>query len=237
MNENLVPLLSTRPLPEALIQDALQKGIDIDVVSFIETSPVISMEVQQEIETALLQRIPVIFTSMNAVDAVINEAHGMKPDWQIYCIGHTTKKKVAEYFGEGSIVGTAANAEELATLILEQEAPQEVYFFCGNQRRDTLPAILRTHDFEVTEIEVYQTIEATHHIDKNYAGILFYSPSAVKSFFKTNQVGPHTLLFAIGDTTAEEIKIFSNNQVIIAEQPGKENLVLQASAYFYSGRY
>lgn len=237
MNENLVPLLSTRPLPQALIEDALQKGIMIDMVSFIETTSILNLDIQQEIEMALLQRIPVVFTSMNAVDAVVNEAHGMKPDWQIYCIGHTTKEKVVAYFGEASVYGTAANAAELAAVIIENEDPQEVYFFCGNQRRDTLPEMLSDHNFLVTEIEVYQTIEATHTIEKNYAGILFYSPSAVKSFFKTNQAGPHTLFFAIGETTADEIKKFSANQVIIADEPGKENLVLQASSYFYSGRY
>jgi uroporphyrinogen-III synthase len=237
MKQDLVPLLSTRPLPGHLIEDALLKGVAIDVISFIETTPVLSLEIQQEIELSLLQRIPVIFTSMNAVDAVVNEAHGMKPDWQIYCIGNTTREKVAAYFGEACIRGTAANATELAELMVAHEDPQEVYFFCGNLRRNELPGILSANDFQVTEIVVYQTVEASHPIEKNYAGILFFSPSAVKSFFSTNNVGPHTLMFAIGDTTAHEIKLFSNNKIIVADEPGKENLVTQAVACFYSGRF
>jgi uroporphyrinogen-III synthase len=234
MNDNTVHILSTRPLPAEIINDALQKGIVIDVISFIETSPILTIEVQQEIEQALLQRILVVFTSMNAVEAVANEMIEMRPDWEIYCIGSQTSKLVAEYFGEESIKGKAQSAEELAELIIDNEDPNEIYFFCGSKRRDILPNMLRENEFNVWEVEVYQTNDLPVTINKNYAGILFYSPSAVKSYFKNNKAPEHSLLFAIGETTAAEIKIFSNNQVIIAEEPGKENLATLALEFFYA---
>ena len=234
MSNDLINILSTRPLPAEIKEDALQKGIRIDEISFIETSPILSIEIQQEIEQALLQRMIVIFTSINAVEAVANEMHGMQPDWDIYCIGPQTSEKVKEYFGEHCLKGTAPYAEELAELIIENEEPQEVYFFCGNQRRDVLPKMLTEHFFNVWDIEVYQTNELPVTIHKNYAGILFYSPSAVKSFFKINKAGDHSLLFAIGETTAAEIKTHCKNQVIIADDPGKESLAKQALEYFYA---
>lgn len=234
MSGKLINILSTRPLPEDIIEDALRKGIRIDTISFIETAPILSIEIQQEIEQALLQRIIVIFTSMNAVEAVVNEMHGMIPDWEIYCIGPQTSTKVIEYFGEASLKGTAPYAEELAELIIENEDPQDIYFFCGSMRRDVLPAKLSEHDFNVWEIEVYQTHELPIKIEKDYAGILFYSPSAVRSYFKNNKVDEHSLMFAIGETTAAEIKLHCNNHVIIADEPGKESLAKQSLEYFYA---
>ena len=105
-------------------------------------------------------------------------------------------------------------------------------FFCGDQRRDELPGILREHDIDVNEITVYQTLALTHKIDKHYQGILFFSPSAVESFFKNNTLPASTILFAIGNTTANAIRKFTKNKVIISDVPGKDNLVKKMIEYF-----
>jgi uroporphyrinogen-III synthase len=79
---------------------------------------------------------------------------------------------------------------------------------------------------------VYQTIEVPHKISKEYYGILFFSPSGVRSFFKVNKLESKTILFAIGNTTANEIKKISSNKIIISDEPGKENLVQTAIDFF-----
>ena len=79
---------------------------------------------------------------------------------------------------------------------------------------------------------MYQTIATPHKIDKEYFGILFFSPSAVQSFFSKNKVCEKTILFAIGNTTANEIKKYSTNKIIISDEPGKENLVTKMIEYF-----
>lgn len=66
----------------------------------------------------------------------------------------------------------------------------------------------------------------------NYSGILFFSPSAVQSFFATNKVTASTVFFAIGATTADQITAFSTNAVITADKMGKQNLIEQAVEYF-----
>ena len=72
-----------------------------------------------------------------------------------------------------------------------------------------------------------------HRIGSNeYFGILFFSPSAVQSFFSKNKVADKTILFAIGNTTANEIKKYSTNKIIISDEPGKENLVTKMIEYF-----
>ncbi len=229
---NRIQILCTRPLNKELIGEANQAGIDIDDLAFIETEPIQSTEIQQEIEQALLQTTTVVFTSMNAVEAVAFFQEGNQPSWEIYCIGNTTGKLVGKYFGQEKIAGTADNAASLAELIAKDRFTDEVIFFCGDQRRDELPRILRKQDIEVNEIIVYQTIAIPHKIDKVYHGILFFSPSAAESFFKKNKLPGTTILFAIGNTTANQIKKYTTNTIIISNEPGKENLVWKMMEYF-----
>lgn len=230
--QNRISILCTRPLNATLVDEAMNAGIHIHELSFIETEPIQSITVQQEIEQVVLQKATVVFTSMNAVEAVAFYQEGTQPDWDIYCIGTTTNKLVAKYFGQEKIKGTANDAASLAELITEDRFIDEVIFFCGDQRRDELPAILQEHDIEVNEIEVYQTISIAHKIDKVYHGILFFSPSAVASFFKNNKLPDATILFSIGNTTANEIKKYSSNKIITSDEPGKEHLVMKMMEYF-----
>jgi uroporphyrinogen-III synthase len=232
MPENKIHILSTRPLNKSLVQEANAGGISIDELSFIETEAIQDIATQQEIEQAYLQSSTVVFTSMNAVDAVVAWQDGQLPDWVIYCMGNTTKQKLKENYGDHSVVGTANNAAELAELIAEESDTEEVIFFCGEQRRDELPAILRNKGIEVQEIIVYETIHTPHKINKEYQAVLFYSPSAVSSFFSNNKIPEQTILFAIGNTTAKTIQQYCNNTIIIGKAPGKEELVRQAMEYF-----
>lgn len=230
--KNNLQILCTRPLDDQLISAANKKGIDIDILPFIETEPIESVEVQQEIEVILNAAATVIFTSMNAVEAVEEHVIDEQPEWTIYCIGNTTKELVKKYFPRSEIVGTADSAAELAALILEESITDEVVFFCGDLRRDELPSILKQHDIGVNEIVVYQTMLVPHKVQKEYLGILFFSPSAVESFFINNKLNTTTILFAIGVTTASTIRKYTNNKILIADQPGKENLVEKMMEYF-----
>ena len=230
--QNNIDILCTRPLNKTLVEEALQEGICIDEISFIETAPIQNIEIQQEVEQAALQITTVVFTSMNAVEAVADYLDGQPVEWTIYCMGTNTNQLVKKYFGEQHLAGIANSAAELAELITEDEMIDEVIFFCGDQRRDELPTILKANNIDVTEISVYQTIAVTHIINKAYNGILFFSPSAVESFFRKNKLPDTTILFAIGSTTANEIKKYATNKIIISNQPGKENLVRKMMEYF-----
>lgn len=232
MQQNSISILSTRPLNDLLIKEAKQLNIEIDVLSFIETETVHSSEIKQEIEPALLQSSTVVFTSMNAVEIVAKELAGPQPDWKIYCIGNTTIQLVKKYFGKASLAGTANSAAELAELIADDANNRKIIFFCGDHRRSELPDILRNSDINVKEIVVYRTVLIHHKIEKKYHGILFFSPSAVKSFFSNNHVAKETILFAIGNTTAMTLQNGSHNKVIISEEPGKEKLVRKMMEYF-----
>lgn len=229
---NKIHVLCTRPVSEELVREAASKGVGIDVLSFIDTEPIESVEVQQEIENALILSATVVFTSMNAVEAVAEYLFDEQPAWRIYCMGNTTRQLVKKYFGEQSIVSTADSATALAEEIIGNETSEEIIFFCGDQRRDELPALLKKNNVEVNEIVVYHTITVPHKILKAYTAVLFFSPSAVESFFSANKGGDKTIFFAIGDTTAAAIKKHTANRVHVGDAPGKEALVRDMLSFF-----
>ena len=232
MEQNKIQILSTKSLPGSLVEKSLVKGIAVDVIPFIQTEPIQSTEVQQEVEQASIKSTTAIFTSKNAVDAVVSLLEDLQPDWNIYCIGHATKESVVDYFGEDKIIATADNAAELAELIVDENPVDEALFFCGNQRRDELPDRLRANDIEVHEIRVYHTVAVPKKITKKYDGIVFFSPSAVDSFFMVNKLPANTILFAIGNTTANSIKKYSENKIIISKKPDKNDMIRQVINYF-----
>ncbi len=230
MQKTKLQILSTRPLNKQLIDRAAALNILIEEISFIETAIVENESIKIKIENYIQQNIPAIFTSMNAVNAVAKYIK-QKPNWNIYCIGNTTKKLIQDHFGANSIDGTSANAAELAEVIIS-EGLKQIVFFCGNQRRDELPVKLKAKNIIVDELIVYNTIETPVMLNKKYNGILFFSPSAVNSFFSVNKVDLKTQLFAIGKTTAVAIQQFSSNNVIISNSPTKEDLVKQMIEYY-----
>lgn len=220
-----INILSTRPLPASMLEEAEQNGIRIDLISFIHTEPVGGLE--QQLAELANKEIAAVFTSMNAVNAL----GSYNPKWKIFCIGDATQAAVRRNFEKSTIAGTAPNASELAGVILNAGI-KEIVFFCGDQRRAELPDKLRASDVSVEEIIVYRTVATPKKIEKNYNGILFFSPSAAESFFEVNTVNPYTVLFAIGSTTGNTIKKFTDNSVITSDSQGKEELARHAITYF-----
>ncbi len=224
-------ILCTRPLDQPLIEKADQKNIHIDVVPFIETAPLLDEETIEKIRQLSIQNIVAVFTSVNAAEAVIGQL-SVKPNWQIFCMGGVTKQLVFDFFGEDAVSGTARNASLLAEKIVSQKTVQQVYFFCGEQRMDDLPETLQRHHIAVQEVVVYTTIQTPVQIEKNYDGVIFFSPSAVHSFFSLNTVPTEVVLFAIGKTTTATIQTYCANKVVTSEWPGKEQMVDLVIQYF-----
>jgi uroporphyrinogen-III synthase len=214
MSKPIAYVLSTRELSAALMEKAAAKGVMIDILSFIAIEPMKAAEVPGASAV-------VVFTSVNAAEAV--EGSG----WKIFCTSGATRNKVAERFGETAIVGTGKSAAELAETIIGEGWVKEVWFFCGDLRREELPAALRQAGLEVHEVVVYKTRLTPQKVGRVYDGIAFFSPSAVESFFSVNRIPAHTRLFAIGGTTAEAIARRCDNPVTTSVRPEAELLINQ----------
>ena len=223
-------ILSTAELNKQLLDYAKSHGFNVDVIPFIEIKSIVHESLKVKVQDLLQQNIIAVFSSNNAVDTVAKFLN-KKPDWKIYCVGNTSKDSIENFFGGNSIAGVADNADQLADLIIH-DGIKQVVFFCGDKRRDELPEKLKQHNIFVEEFLMYTTIETPLPLKKKYDAILFFSPSAVHSFFSVNQVDTSTQVFAIGLTTAKAIQQYVITKVIMPKSPSKENLVKQVAAYF-----
>ena len=229
--QNKVQILCTKKISESFIQFADENNVCINSLNFIETEESVSDEIKNRIIELSQQNITAIFTSSNATKAV-GKIVKHQTNWKIFCIEPSTKKTVEDIFIHSSIAGAAKDAEELSQKIIEDKFVKQIVFFCGNQRRDLMPSELNKNGIEVEELIVYNTIEKPQIVSKKYDGILFFSPSAVRSFFSTNNLEEETVIFTIGKTTAEEVKNFSNNTMVVSEIPDTAKLISEVIKYF-----
>lgn len=229
-------VLSTKKLDPSLVEKAEQNDIEIIEQEFISVRPIVNEEIFQKIiGLAETGKQFIVFTSSHAVSTVARYLHKGDThyvvDWKIFCLsGKTREAVINDPLLKKNIVGEAINASLLAQKIIAQGI-KEIIFFCGDKRREELPVQLKEAGITVHEVVVYETLETPAPAVSDPDGILFFSPSAVNSFFSVNQLKQHTVCFAIGATTAEAIGNYTNNRIITSEGPSQEMML--ASVYFY----
>ncbi len=158
-----------------------------------------------------------IFTSKNALKAI--EGKNIEVE-NCFCVGEKTAA-YAETRGL-KISARADNAKELALQIVKEHAQKEFHFFSGNKRRNELPEILKENNINYIETRVYETSLNPRKFESEFDGILFFSPSGVKSFTEKNPL--NTTVFCIGETTALEARKHTD-KIIVASKPAIENVI------------
>jgi uroporphyrinogen-III synthase len=231
-------VLSTKKLSPQLIDKAEEEKITIVEKEFILIQPINGIKKYEEVSFWLKKENAVaIFTSINAVNIVAKFLeqfpHG-KPSWKIYSLEGKTKEQLNTVF-PGKDVITAGHAAELADKIVKDKI-KEAVFFCGNKRMDELPAILKSNHITINEVIVYETIETPEKLNSEWDAILFFSPSAVNSFFLMNTIEDKTVCFAIGETTANSIKRYTKNKILSSDFPSQEKLLMIMIDYFKKRR-
>lgn len=230
-------VLSTKKLDPLLVEQAKANGIDIIEQEFISIKPVWNKETYDRIiQLAENGKLDIVFTSANAVEILdqylVAEDTYYVIDYRLFSLSGKTKQAIEQArLLKGTILGEAPTAGLLARKIIEQGI-KEVVFFCGNKRRDELPALLKEAGVTVHEVTVYETIETPVAATENMKAILFFSPSAVQSFFSVNQLKKDTVCFAIGETTAASLADFTDNRIIISEFPSQEMMMASVNFYF-----
>ncbi len=218
-------ILSTKKLKPGVTRQALLAGftvIDYDFISIVFTGAV-----EHPGET-------LVFTSRNAVKAfeVFKEKAGDGlPHYKVYCLEGETLQALQEIEGI-DIVATAKDALSLAHTIIAGAAVSSVSFICGHQRRDELPGLLSRHGIAVQEMRVYKTLLTGHPVQQAYAGVLFFSPTAVESFFQTNVLAAGVACFCIGGTTAAAVREHTDNPVLTAAATTQESMIEAIQDFF-----
>ena len=224
-------ILCTRMLAKELIYKGAAKNILIDEVSFIDIKLINTHDVNNTITAFGQQQVNAVFTSIKSVEAVARQLIH-KPDWKIFCTGGSTKDAAIKYFGNDKLAATGKSATVLAEKIIAAGNIKEIVFFCGDQRLNELPETLTANQIQVKELVVYQNIATPQFITKNYDAVIFFSPSAVHSFFSVNSLPVNVQLFSIGKTTTSVIQTYCTNIIITSEWPGKEHMVDMVIEYY-----
>lgn len=171
-----------------------------------------------------------IFTSKNAAKSVLNKFPELAKTNRkgAFCVGRATCKLLQ---ASGiKVMETASYGKDLAKVITQKYNSNSFTYLCGAKRREELPAILSESRVEVEEVVVYKTSIRTREFGKDFDGVMFFSPSGVQSYFAKNRM-EEGAAFCIGNTTANEARNYTS-QVIVANRPSIENVIVQAVKYF-----
>ena len=172
-----------------------------------------------------------IFTSQTGVNAFLNNNNGTKlAEKKIFCVGDKTKTLLEQH--GTTVIEIAQNSFGLGQIIAKKYKKSSFMVFSGNLRRQELPDILTKNNIRYKELEIYNTHLNYKQFNRNFDGVLFFSPSGVQSFIKKNQLDC-SWAFCIGETTASEAKKYTN-QIIIANKPTVENVLIKAIKHFNS---
>ena len=239
MSNHKYRILCTRPLSGSLTEEAAANGITIDVQHFIQIKPLIDERLLgiDHMQKVFAPDAIHVFTSAHAVTTLSNcylhqdDTYYVIENAQVCCISGNTRQQAEKVFHNASILADAPYGKELAEKILALPHIKEVNFFCGNQRRNELPDTLTKAGIIVNEYVIYENIP-TPAVADTYDGIMFFSPSAVKSFFSVNTLPSTTVCFAIGSTTAKEIQEFTGNKIISSTSTSEESMVQSVIFYF-----
>jgi uroporphyrinogen-III synthase len=218
-------LLVTKKIDESLRRKAGENGIEVTEKDFIriELLPV------EEAAQLAQQKITAIFTSKNAVKAVgrsIPDSNDVK--WKIFCLAGATQTVVKKYFPFSAVVATAWNGAALAQEIIASVQSEELFFFCGNKRRNEIPDALEKSSIPLKEIVSYKTVFTPMKVEEKFDAVAFFSPTAVESFFSLNVVDEHTVCFSVGNTTSGALEKYSVGRIITLPEASEKSLIDEA---------
>lgn len=213
---------STKTLTEAQLH-----SINNDIV--VESSDFLKISLNRIPKTVLKSKIDnVIITSQNAVEALITNYSAEELQFKnIYCVGRRTKRLIENRIGK--VKHSENNAKKLADYLVEYIDGTEATYFCSDLRLDELQTTLEKNNIKVNEIEAYKTILDAAKIDSKIEGVMFYSPSTVKSYIQNNEADK--IAYCIGDTTATEAKKYFED-VRVAKMPTVESVIELVNAHY-----
>jgi uroporphyrinogen-III synthase len=216
-----IRILSTKKLTDNQKQLLLSANFSVEDADFIKVA-------NKQFTLSIINEY-LIFTSQNAVESVLeNERIAEIKTRKCFCVGEKTKALLEQSGFE--VIASSDYASELASIICNQYFKNSFTFFCGNLRRDILPDSLTLAQVVFEEMEVYETVLTPHKAADDLNAILFFSPSGVQSFLKTNTIRDE-VCFSIGGTTAKALKDITG-KVVIANMPNIESTIIKSIEFF-----
>jgi uroporphyrinogen-III synthase len=220
---NRVNILSTRVLENDIVSSLDRKRVNLIQKDFIKTKS-LSFSKQE-----LLTNNNWIITSKTALKIILNTyTIDELKSINFFSIGRQTTNLIIE--NQLKEIEWANYSGNLAHKIIKNHHTKHFFFIGGEMRRGELNVFLKNQNIQLTEWIVYTTTLSPNEIYEPIDGLLFFSPSAVQSFVKTNSIS-NQQLFCIGNTTANEAKKYSQNIHTPKEQTFKSVLELVNTYY------
>jgi len=216
-------LLVTKKCSPSFKDRIVQLGLTLIEYPLIRIEP---LPVQIEIVESSL-----IFTSQNAVKLAFEskEISALLHGKNCYCVGEKTKA-LLEKNGQ-KVLKMHQNASDLAHFLVKKVKNDSFSFFCGKQRRTEIEDLLGREHMKLKIHELYETHFSSKVFENHFDGILFFSPSAVQSFFSKNHWNKHTHGFCIGTSTARALQQYTSSYNV-AKTPSENHLLLEIQNYY-----
>lgn len=164
----------------------------------------------------------IIITSSYALKVLLKNSHQEKiKDFPFFCVGTSTKNRLAKL--DLVILECESSAKKLATKIKEKYSNKTFTYFCGKQRLNAIEKTLKKSSINVIFCEIYKTMLIPKKVIGEFDGVLFFSPSAVKSYALVNSF-KNQKFFSWGNTTANEIKKYTGD-FFISKNPEIKSLI------------
>ena len=216
-------LLATKKLSPSLKDRLVQHGFSLVEYSFIEIKP-LTVQIKSTFDH-------LIFTSQNAVKIAFShpEIKSQLREKKYFCVGEKTKSLLEE--NGQKVIKMTQNSSELAHFLVKNFKNEAFSFFCGKRRRSEIESFFLKNN---TPLEIHQlsdTLLTPYKIENTFDGVLFFSPSAVESYFELNTWHPNTQGFCIGKTTASALQKYTSKYQI-AKQPNEAQLLLSLRNYY-----
>lgn len=214
-------LLSTKILDPALKQRILSLGYSLIEYAFIQI-------IERKTPPIEILGEALIFSSQNALKIGLKNPH-LNPQIKsraCYCVGPKTKALLEA--NQIQVLGYAPTAGDLVQSLIDSQ--KTFSFFCGTKRLNTIETALKKANRLCQIVELYDTLLTPYQIEKPADGLLFFSPSAVESYFSLPQKisGP---AFCLGSTTFDCYQKFGD-QGIQAIEPHASGLLATIQKYF-----
>ncbi len=212
-------LLSTKIISNKFKNLLIKNNYQIDEKTFIKISP-------SKLNSKIFISKNVIFTSKNTIKIILKNSQINKKliNKSIFCVGESSADMITK--NKLNLIKSTQNSNNLSEYIVRNfnNSEDSFTYFCGKKRMVELENKLNKNNIKIYIHEVYDTILTPKKIKDKYDGVIFYSPSAVRSFFKGKNSFKNTYGFCIGNTTAKELKNYTYN-FSIAKSNSEENML------------
>jgi uroporphyrinogen-III synthase len=163
-----------------------------------------------------------IFSSKNAVVGFLNSFS--KQDLsacRCLCVGNGAAGMLVE---KGiTVLEVFPTAKQLATSLAKKYLGYSFIYYCGSMRLDLIPDTLDDLGLSWQEATVYKTLLNPKKWDREYEAVLFFSPSAVRSYLALNSIGSATA-YCIGKTTSAALEKYTK-RVFFPKTPDRKSLM------------